>query len=151
MRTYLKKVSIFLCAFFLLCGVSHADFISEITEIAFPSAVLKSSEPVLVVFYSGSFVGKFAKSVDEYARKNSAVKILKMEIGLNTVTVSKYKIKRNHTFVFFADGEEIERTTSINTCDDLTEFIGYCLEKHREKLKEEKKNEWVPERNREDS
>ena len=123
MRFFAKVAMFLVLVMFAFAAPSHADYISEITEIAFPSAVLHSDSPVLVVFYSGSFRGKFAKMVDDFARRKSPVRILKMEKGINTLTVAKYRIKRNNTFVFFADGEEIQRTTSIKNSDDLKEFI----------------------------
>ncbi len=133
--------------FFGVFGVAHAEwFISEITEIGFPKEVEHSDSPVMVVFYSGMFYGKFAKMVDDYAKKRSRIKILKMDRSLNQLTVNKYKIKRNFTFAVFADGELIDKTTSIANTDDLTEFINHCLKKFKEMRDEEKKQEWRPER-----
>lgn len=125
---------------------SEAAFISEITETAFNKAVIHSDSPVVVVFYSGSFRGKFGRAVDDYAKKKSPVKILKMEKGISPITVSKYKIRRNYTFVFFADGEEIARTSTINSTDELAEFIKFAREEYRKKTEADLDNEWKPER-----
>jgi len=142
-----RNFLVFSLIFSLFFGIARADwFISEITEIAFPREVIHSDSPVLVVFYSGSFIGKYAKMIDDYAKKKSAVKILKMDRSLNRVTVKKYNIKRNFTFAFFADGELLEKTTSIGNADDLGEFIDFCLDKYSKMRDDEKKSEWRPER-----
>ena len=142
-----KNLVAFLLIFSIFFGVSHAEwFIYEITEIAFPKEVAHSDSPVMVVFYSGMFIGRYAKMIDDYAKKRSRIKILKMDRTLNRLTVNKYKIKRNYTFAVFADGELLDKTTSIGTPEDLTEFIDHCLEKYSEMREEEKKNEWRPER-----
>lgn len=142
-----KNFVVFLLVFSIFFGISHAEwFISEITEIGFPKEVEHSDSPVMVVFYSGTFIGKYAKMIDDYAKKRSRIKILKMDRSLNRLTVNKYKIKRNYTFAVFADGELLDKTTNIGTPDDLTEFINHCLEKYSEMREEEKKSEWRPER-----
>ena len=146
MRTF-KIFLVFSLIFSLFFGVAKADwFVSEITEIAFPREVINSDSPVVVVFYSGSFMGKYARMIDDYAKKKSPVKILKMDRTLNRVTVKKYNIRRNFTFTFFADGELIEKTTSIGNADDLAEFIDFCLVKYSKMREEEKKSEWRPDR-----
>lgn len=142
-----KNIVAFLLVFSIFFGVSHAEwFISEITEIAFPKEVAHSDSPVMVVFYSGTFMGRYARMIDDYAKKKSRIKILKMDRSLNRLTVNKYKIKRNYTFAVFADGELLDKTTSIGRPEDLTEFIDHCLEKYSEMRAEERKTEWRPER-----
>lgn len=142
-----KNIVAFLLVFSIFFGVSHAEwFISEITEIAFPKEVAHSDSPVMVVFYSGTFIGRYARMIDDYAKKKSRIKILKMDRTLNRLTVNKYKIKRNYTFAVFADGELLDKTTSIGTPEDLTEFIDHCLKKYSEMREEERKTEWRPER-----
>ena len=146
---FLKKMLVVVV--FVLCLVipsyaAHTWFISEITEIAFPKAVMESNEPIVIWFYAGGTQGKLAEDIDKYAQKKSRVKILKMDKSLNTLTASKYKVRRHNTFIFFADGEAVGKTTSISTIDDLDEFINHCFEDYAKTLKEEKNNEWKPTR-----
>ena len=136
-------------AFVLVCilffsTVSHAGFISEITEAAFQKAVLESDEPVIVWFNSGSTYGKLADDIDRFVQKKSPVKVLKMDKNFNSLTAGKYKIKRNNTFVFFADGVDIERTTSIKSIEDFEEFVKHCLVEYYKALEDERQNEWKP-------
>lgn len=140
----LLTVSMFLPSY------SHTWFISEITEIAFPKAVMESNEPVVIWFYAGGTYGKLAEEIDKFAQSKSKVKILKMDKSLNVLTASKYKVKRHNTFIFFADGDAIGKTTSIFSSKDLDEFINHCLEDYKKILEEEKSNEWKPTRFTED-
>ncbi len=144
--SFFKIFTVLCLSLIFMTSHARAGFISEITEMAFQKVVLESDEPIIIWFYSGISGGKLENDIDKYVQKKSMVKLVKMDRSLNIVTVSKYKIKKNNTFVFFADGEELSRTSAIASVDDLEEFTLYNMEEYMRRLQEQNHKEWSPSR-----
>lgn len=131
----MKKARFLVCStilfVFILCAVAYAGFISEISEITFNSEVLECDIPVLVWFYFVEDIrisDPYRDGVDDFAKKNVArIKTLKMDSKFNSITASKYNIKRNNTFVIFVDGEEKSRSEQIRSAKDLAAFVDQCI------------------------
>ena len=123
----------------IVYGVVYAGFISEITEMTFPSEVLECDMPVMVWFYYSETVDvrdPYGDGVDNYAKKNIArIKTLKMDSKYNVITAQKYKVTKNNTFIVFIEGEEKARTTSIRCEKDLATFVNSCVPPLEEKRK----------------
>lgn len=140
LRMSASKGLICACMFLiLLYGIVYADFISEITEMSFPSEVLDSDMPVMVWFsYTEHVIVKdpFRDGVDSYAEKNiKRIKTLRMDSKFNVITAQKYKITRNNTFVIFIEGEEKGRSTDIRSEKDLANFVNKYVPPLEEKKK----------------
>lgn len=144
----MRYVTVFCLAIFAFLAMSlpcRAAFISEITEISFDKAVKSAEGLVVVWFYTGStYSGKMLDDIDKYAQKESPVKILRMDKSLNALSVSRYKIKRSNTFLIFADGDVLGRSTKISDSRELDEFIRHYMEEYRKMLDEEDEQDWKP-------
>ncbi len=145
-----KKLGFLVLSVFLLfvfCTLpARAVYLSEITEVSFPKVVLYADAPVIVWFYAGGAYVPFSKTLADYNKKKGKINIVRMDRSLNNITAAKYKVRKNDTYIFFADGEEIVRTTSINSLADYEEFTEHCIKEYQKILMESKKNEWVPSR-----
>ena len=144
LRRIFVIIFVFCSLLFATANLSKAvGFISEITELSFSSVVLESNEPIIVWFYSG-YSDKLMSDVDAFLRKKFIIRLVKMDKSFNNLTAAKYNIVKNDTLVFFADGKELSRTTSIKTIDDFEEFAYYNLKEYAKQENERTKNEWVP-------
>lgn len=144
-RLALLILSVFVL--FMFCALpARAVYVSEITEVSFPKNVLYSDAPVIVWFYAGGAYVPFSKTLADYNKKNGKINLVRMDRNLNNITAAKYKVRKNDTYIFFADGEEVVRTTSIYSLADYEEFTEHCIKEYQKILADSKKNEWVPTR-----
>lgn len=89
----------------------------NVTDSDFQTEVLNSSEPVLVDF-SATWCGPcrvVAPIVDKLAEDySSKVKVVKLDIDDAPNVTQEYGIRGVPTFVFFKDGEEVDRWVGAN-------------------------------------
>jgi thioredoxin-like negative regulator of GroEL len=123
----LVLIGAFITCLLLGAGLAYGNFISEITEMTFKTEVMDSETPVIVWFcYESSMIMRdpLGDAIDKVARKIiQRVKILKMDSKYNIISVEKFKIVKNNTFVLFVDGKEKSRTNEIRSEKDMTLFI----------------------------
>jgi thioredoxin-like negative regulator of GroEL len=121
------RSAVLIVLFLSMTVAAQAGFISEITEMTFHSEVLECDMPVLVWFFfsEGLVVNdKLSDALDKVAMKNiKRMKILKMDSKYNIITMEKYKIRKNNTFVIFIDGAEKARSDQIRSDKEFNAFI----------------------------
>jgi thioredoxin 1 len=88
----------------------------HIQDADFETVVLKSSKPVLVDFYA-EWCGpcKMAAPVlDELAREQETVAIVKMDVDENREAPSKFGVMSIPTVILFKDGKEVTRQVGFS-------------------------------------
>ena len=99
---------------------------ARITEAEFEEKVLKSEKPVIVDFYSDSCVPckKLApvlgQAEDDYEDK---LVVYKVNSNFDTALAEKYGVQANPTLIFFAAGEEKDRSVGALNPMQLNEWI----------------------------
>lgn len=95
-------------------------------ESTFDTEVLKSDIPVLVEFYSDSCVPcKMMSPIlgdleDDYENR---LKIVKVNINFAGNLTERYQIMTSPVFLFFKNGEEVNRVRGVKKKSELEEII----------------------------
>jgi thioredoxin 1 len=102
----------------------------ELTDANFRKEVLESNIPVLVDFWASwcppcKMVEPVIKELaSKYAGK---VKVGKINVDRNPITVSRYDIKGVPTFMLFKEGKVIQRQTGAQSMEQLEEILSVLL------------------------
>jgi len=97
----------------------------EITDKIFDQEVLKSKEPVIVMFW-GSWcpVCKRAEAMlKELSEETTQFKIKKINIDRNPVSTVKYNILGSPTFIVFKEGKEIKRAIGSQSKNQILTLL----------------------------
>lgn len=99
----------------------------RINESNFEEEVLKSEIPVILDFYSDSCIPCKAMSAvlgdieDDYEGK---VKIAKVNVNVDSSLAEKYEVSASPTLLYFARGNEVDRTVGMLSKEDILEKVG---------------------------
>ena len=96
-----------------------------ITEEAFEREVINSSKKVLVDFYA-DWCGpcrKMSPILDEFARENPNVKVVKVNVSNRGAILGKYGIRGLPTLIVFQGGSEIRRGVGARTKAGLQTLV----------------------------
>lgn len=99
---------------------------ARITEAEFEEKVLKSDKPVIVDFYSDTCVPcKKLAPVLGQAEENyeDKLKVYKVNSNFDISLAEKYNVQANPTLIFFADGEEKDRSVGALNPIQLSAWI----------------------------
>lgn len=97
-----------------------------ISDASFETEVLKADKPVLAYFWA-TWCGpcrlvspSIDAMVETYADR---LKIVKLEVDPNPISVKSYKVEGVPALRFFKDGQEVERSEGALTKAKITEII----------------------------
>jgi thioredoxin 1 len=97
-----------------------------ISDASFETEVLKADKPVLAYFWA-TWCGPcrlVSPSIDAVAKTYAdRLKIVKLEVDPNPISVKSYKVEGVPALRFFKDGKEVERSEGALTKDKITEII----------------------------
>lgn len=97
----------------------------HVTDQDFDEKVLKSDKPVMVDFYA-EWCGPckmLAPIVDELAKEEGDVKVVKLDVDSNQATAQKYGVMSIPQMLFFKGGEEVNRLTGAVPKDTILEAL----------------------------
>lgn len=99
--------------------------IIKITSSNFESEVLNSDKPVLIDFYADwcEPCKIMSPIIEMIAEENNDIKVVKVDVDVETDLASKYGAYSIPTFVVIKDGEEVTRTVGITKKADLLKLI----------------------------
>ena len=94
----------------------------------FEKEVIDSKEPVLVDFWAPWCVHclRMTAVVEDFAAKNSDIKVCKINVDENNSIATKYRIKSIPCLVLFKNGEEVKREVGYLTEAQLKLLTGIC-------------------------
>ena len=114
-------------------GLSEEDNMAyvELTGATFQEEVLKSKQPVLVVFlakWSGSchIIATALREMDE--KYKSRAKFCKLDVDSHAEMVRQYGVQRVPTILFFKDGQLVDHIIGVTSKTSMAQKLNSLLE-----------------------
>lgn len=101
----------------------------SVTNENFQAEILNSEKPVLLEFYSDSCVPckRMSPVLAELEEEYTELKVAKLNINFGAETAQKYDVMSSPTFLFFKNGEEVNRLRGIQKKAELENIINEVL------------------------
>ncbi len=101
----------------------------SVTNENFQAEILNSEKPVLLEFYSDSCVPckRMSPVLAELEEEYTELKVAKLNINFGGETAQKYGVMSSPTFLFFKNGEEVNRLRGIQKKAELENIINEVL------------------------
>lgn len=99
--------------------------VKSVNDTTFESEVLKSETPVLVEF-GAEWCGpcqRMAPILDQFAKNNPSVKVLKLDIDDSPSTTSKFGVRGVPTMILFKDGKPLANKVGLVGLSVLDAFV----------------------------
>jgi len=103
-----------------------SEFVKDITDRNFESAVLQADVPVLVDFWATwcAPCRMLTPVVEQVAEEyNGRAKFVKLNVDDNAETAGKYSIRGIPTLLLFKDGELKDQLVGVTSRDNITRMI----------------------------
>ena len=103
----------------------QSGFVQEIVSCEFENEVLNSDKKVLVDFYA-TWCGPckiISPIIEEVAKENSGVKLVKVDIDANQELAEKYEVVYIPTLVVIENGKEITKSVGAISKEEILNLI----------------------------
>lgn len=86
-----------------------------VSDETFEKEVLNSEKPVLIDFYASwcTPCKKLSPIIEEFAKEHDEIKVVKVNVDKEEITITKYNIYAMPTLIFIKNGKEVDRSLGL--------------------------------------
>lgn len=86
-----------------------------VSDETFEKEVLNSEKPVLIDFYASwcTPCKKLSPIIEEFAKEHDEIKVVKINVDKEEITITKYNIYAMPTLIFIKNGKEVDRSLGL--------------------------------------